>query len=200
MPLTLHKFSAQEERLFAPFKSWCARVTQPLNVMLQRWRVKPDTLSYLGVGMAVFFVYFFAFNPALALVFLLLNIFFDILDGAYARFLKAESAKGFLLDIFCDYVSFFLIFLTFLFYHFVPSFWGAIFLLNYVVMAFFTLILDSLQVALPYIIKAKYTLYVFFGVWLVTGYNFMDAVIVFFALYMVVSNLYLFHKLRCSLS
>ncbi len=159
-----------------------------------------DMVTYLGFLMVVPFIYFFSFNPWLALIFLLLNLFLDSLDGALARLNGMPSLRGEMLDTSIDYLSFFTVFLTFMYHGLVSPFWGAVYLLNYVIMVCFIVFLNALKLKLFVTIKSRLLVYLFFLIWLVTGNNYFDPLLVLAIVYMMVTNIFLFHRLRCSFS
>ena len=196
----IHFFSEEEEGLYLKIRLWRDKFFQPLCVFLAQKKVTPNVLSFLGLLMMAFFVYFFRFNPWFSLLFLLLNLFFDSVDGVLARFLQQQSVRGDLLDHAFDQVSFFIAFLTFLSFQLIQPLWASVYLLNYVIMVFFTMILRSLQIKFFAVIHSKFFLYGTFLFWLLSGLNWFDPMVVFFSVYMIVTNIFLFYKLQWALS
>ncbi len=181
-------------------RAWKDRLLQPICRYLSQRHVLPDALSYASLAMVVPFLYFFRFNPWLALIFLVLNIFFDLLDGALARFTHKETARGQFLDhIVADYVSFFIIFLSFIYYGLVNPFWGAVYVLNYAVMLSLIFYCNYARIKLFPIERSKYIVYLAFFLWLFMANNILDITVVFFSIYMIVTNAILLNRIRCSL-
>jgi len=198
--MEFHFFSKQEESYYLRLRAWKDRLLQPICRYLSQRHVLPDALSYASLAMVVPFLYFFRFNPWLALIFLVLNIFFDLLDGALARFTHKETARGQFLDhIVADYVSFFIIFLSFIYYGLVNPFWGAVYVLNYAVMLSLSFYCNSANINLFPIARSKYVVYTAFFIWLMAANNFLDVTVVFFSIYMIVTNVILLNRVRCSL-
>ena len=193
-------FSKKENQVYEQFRSWRDRLFHPFCTLLKKTPFTPDQISYAGLSMGVLFVLFLPQNLWLALLALILHVFFDGLDGAYARFLNMKNSKGELLDRACDYAIFFVIFAAFMYYHVLNPWWGFVYFVNYTIMVFLTATLNHLRIEFPYILKTKYFVYLFFLIWVVSGFNFFDPLIVFFAVYSIIANLFLFHRLRCSLS
>lgn len=199
--MEFHFFSKQEEPYYLRLRAWKDRLLQPICRYLSQHRVKPDNLSYASLAMVAPFLYFFRFHPWLAMIFLVLNIFFDILDGALARFTHKETARGEFLDhIVADYVSFFIIFLSFVYYGLVNPFWGAVYVLNYAVMLSMIFYCNYRHIKFFPIARSKYVVYMAFFLWLLTANNFLDITVVFFSVYMIVTNIILLNRVRCSLS
>ncbi|MFC1749356.1 CDP-alcohol phosphatidyltransferase family protein [Pseudomonadota bacterium] len=182
------KFRKAKDRFYKPFVDFC-----------NKRRIKPDTISYLGLFMVIPFISLFYVNPWFGLIILLVIHFLDGLDGAVARSRGGALTKGAITDITCDYVSFFAIFLTFLFFGLMSHFWAALYAISYVAMIFLVIIARSLKVKIfSVILRSKMIIYLAFLIWLITGRNYFDPVLVFFSVYMVITNYFLIKKIKCS--
>jgi CDP-diacylglycerol--glycerol-3-phosphate 3-phosphatidyltransferase len=91
----------------AEFRKIAARrITEPLMTILSKSRLKPNTLTWLGLAISVIAAGTIATNHLLISGFLvLLSGLFDILDGALARFTNRTTRFGALLDSTFDRVS-----------------------------------------------------------------------------------------------
>lgn len=194
-----HISSGEEAKIYLRIRHYRDRFFEPVCAILAKKRCSPDLLSYLGIFCALLFALFFAFNIWVAFLFLLLNQVFDSLDGSLARFTNKTSTLGSLTDTTADHLSFLIVFMTLLYFRFLDAFWGAFYLTNYVVMIFLLVILNFKQVKFFPVIKSKYIIYLLFLIMLIGGANFFDPVLVFFSIYMLIVNSFLFHKLRCSI-
>ena len=150
--------------------------------------------------MVIPFVYFFRFNPWIAFLFLILNLVFDALDGPLAR-LASKTTKwwAFLDHIICDQFSFFTIFFTFLYFGLLNNFWATVYLLNYILMLGFILYCNNFGVKIFTIVRSKYLIYLAFLIWLLSGNNYFDVFLIFFSVYMMIINLILIYRIKCSL-
>ena len=185
----VEKMRKHKDKMFAPLVSVC-----------KKYDIKPYTISYLSLLMMFPFVYFFAFNPWLAFVFMLLNLFFDGLDGAVARQTKSDSIQGDVLDHAIDYLSLLIYFFTFLFFGLFNAFWGAFYIVNYVVMSFLIIISRGMKVKIfPILFRMRWFLYGVFMICLFFDVNIFDPFLVLVSVYLLVTNLFLFHRIRCSL-
>lgn len=193
------RFSEKELAFYKRFRVWRDALLGPVARRLARAGVKPDTLSYLGVLMVLPFIYFFGFHPWFALIFLVLNLLFDGLDGAVARELAQVSVKGQMLDMFCDYVSFFVFMLTFEYFGLVDGFWTTVFLLSFVVAQALISFGILKGVKIFPVVRPKFVMYLVFVVWLATGQNFFDPLLVFWSVYLVITDLFLFSRIRWAL-
>lgn len=176
-------------------------IIRPAVAYLAQINVKPDQLSYLNFLMVIPFILVFGYlaNPWLAFIFILLGIFFDLLDGSLARHLKIDTERGAFLDAGCDYASFFIVVLTFLYYGVFNSFWGSFYLLNYSILLFLVIIAGLKQVQLFTIIRSKFLFFFVYFVWILTGLSFFDHFMVLFGVYMAVTNYFIFDRIKCSL-
>lgn len=174
-------------------------MTRPLTVYLAKKRVMPEHLSVAGLLMALPFVYFFGFNPLIAFVFLILNVIFDGLDGPLARLSGNRGNAGAFTDLACDHLSFLVIFMTLFHYQLMSSFWGALYLVNYFLMLSMVVYCRAVRIRFFPVIRSKYAVYAILFLWLLTTVNVFDPVLVFFTVYMVITNYFLFERIRWSL-
>lgn len=192
-------FAEDEDRYHAKLRHVRDKAFMPLCKFFTRYGIKPDTLSYVGLLMVVPFIYFFGFNPWIAFIFILLNVLFDAVDGPLARYQHRLSVKGAVIDTVCDYLSFFIIFLTFLYYGLLSPFWGAVYILNYAVMLALIIFCRAMKITFFPVARSKYYVYLVFLYWLFTGVNFFDPFLVLCTVYMLVTNVFLFDRIRCSI-
>jgi len=91
----------------AEFRKTAARlITEPLMAILKRSRLKPNTLTWIGLAISIIAAGTIATNHLLISGFLvLLAGLFDILDGTLARLTNQTTRFGALLDSTFDRVS-----------------------------------------------------------------------------------------------
>jgi phosphatidylglycerophosphate synthase len=77
---------------------------------------EPNLITIFSLTSAIIFSITLVFNKYLAILFLILNIFFDGLDGEIARHYKKTTVFGEVLDAFCDRISDIFIFTALSFY------------------------------------------------------------------------------------
>ena len=193
-------FGEKEEKMFNKLRALKDRFYSPFAKFCIEKRITPASVSYLGLLMVVPFAIVFYFNPWIALFFLALNLLFDGLDGAIARKKLIHSIKGSVIDVTCDYVGFFAVFLTFFYFELMNHFWGALYAINYMALLFLVVIARSLKVKIfSVILRSKYFIYLIYLIWLITGNNYFDPVLVFFGIYMAITNFFLIKRIVCSL-
>jgi phosphatidylglycerophosphate synthase len=192
-------FSEEEEAGYLKFRDWRDRLFAPVTFFLARHGVSAIHLSITGLLMVLPFVFFFKSNPWMAFIFLLLNVFFDSLDGPLARRKGLPESGGSVIDFACDHLGFFVIFMTFFFYQLLSPFWGAIYLVNYSLMLSMVIFCRALKIRFFPVIRSKYYIFLIFFIWLVSGYNYFDPTLVFFSVYMAITNFFLFDRIRCSI-
>jgi len=192
-------FSEEEDESFSRWRNVRDKFFKLLIDRLSKYGIQPSHLSFTGLMMVVPLIFFFKFNPWLAFVFLLLNVFFDGIDGPLARSKHISTGRGALTDLACDHLSFLVVFMTFFYYQLMGGFWGALYLVNYFVMLAMVIYCRSMKIRFFPVIRSKYMIYIVFLIWLLTGVNYFDAVIVFFTVYMVLTNFFLFERIRWAL-
>lgn len=190
----------EEDHSYLRLRQWRDKVLRPFCAWLQKYPVKPEHLTYIGLFMMVPFVYFFHFNPWISLVFLVLNQVLDGIDGVFARFTGKATAKGEFLDHGLDYLAFFIVFFTLQYYQFFDSFWAGLYLANYIIMVSLEVIAKQSNIKTFPTIKTKYGAYLLLFIWLISGANFFNPCIVLATVYMMVTNMFLFHHIRWGLS
>jgi len=181
------------------WRNWRDGFFGPITDLLVRYGFSATHLSVAGLCMVLPFLFFFTFNPWLSFIFLLLNVFFDSLDGPLARKKGLPESNGSVIDFACDHIGFFAIFMTFFYYQLLSPFWGALYLVNYSILLSMVIFCRILKIKFFPVVRSKYYIFMIFFIWLVSGCNFFDAVLVFFTVYMVVTNFFLFDRIRCSI-
>jgi len=93
-------------RLVEIRKNLAHRITNPMVGILSKSRLKPTTLTFIGLAISIGAAYaiaigYFLLGGALVLV----SGLFDLLDGALARFTKQSTKFGAILDSTFDRVS-----------------------------------------------------------------------------------------------
>jgi len=192
-------FAEEEGGGYLKWRNFRDKVSRPFCDFFHKHGITHNHLSYLGLAMVIPFIYFFGFNPWLSYIFILLNLFFDSLDGPMARFSGKASTRGAVVDIMFDHLSFFIIFLTFLYFGLLNPFWGSVYLVNYVIMLAFIIFCRGLRIKFFPVIRSKYYVYMVFFIWLMTGQNYFDPFLVCFSFYMFATNFFLFDRIKCSL-
>lgn len=174
-------------------------VFRPIAGVLATNGVKPDTISYLGVAAMLPFVYFLGFNPWLAFFFIALSLFFDMLDGSLARYLKISSERGAFTDMVCDYISFFIVFLSLVFYGMADPFAALVYVISYLALQSFVSFSVMKGVKLFPVIRTKFGVYFFFLIYLAGGGNYMNEFLIFASFYMIMTDFFIYRKIVCSL-
>lgn len=172
----------------------------PIAYWLADTNIKAEHLSYLGLLMIVPFIFFFSFNPWISFLFLLIHVFLDGLDGSVARIRKEDSESGAFIDMVCDYTFFYAAFVTFIYYGFLEAFAGIIFVIIYMALQGFVSLAIIKRIKLFYVMRPKLLVYLFFLIYLISGLNYMNEFILVMIFYLFISLIFIYNKIRCSLS
>jgi len=95
-----------QERYYQSYRDFRDNLLRPVVKILDMLSIKPRILSYMGVLTMLLFIVFVRSKPVLALVFMLITILFDNVDGPLARYQKRSSDKGKFVDVICDNLNF----------------------------------------------------------------------------------------------
>jgi phosphatidylglycerophosphate synthase len=193
-------FSQAEDSVYGRFQRMRDGFFEPVCSVLAKAGVQPDHLSYLNLVLAFIFVFFVQSNVYLSVAALLASLLTDALDGCLARYKKAENEGGALMDIAADHTFLFAAVLSLIHIKTVDGFWGAAFSLNYLLMIVLIMAMRAKNLHVFPVVRSKYYFYLAWLLFVFTGLNYLDILLVFFSIYMVLTNLFLFRNYRCSLS
>jgi phosphatidylglycerophosphate synthase len=197
--LHLSTFSQTEESAYERFQRIRDRFFRPVCAFLDRLGVKPDYLSYFHIFLLIPYFYFMNRAPILAAGVICLSLLIDCLDGGLARYQKSTSDKGALLDIVADHFVFFGVVFSLMITYITDRFFSTFYLMNYLLMIVLVMAMRANKLHVPPIVRSKYFFYFLCAMALFTGHNYLHVFLVFFSVYMLLTNIYLFHKYRCSL-
>lgn len=192
-------FGKEEHKYYIWFRQIRDKVFSPLADIFNGFGVKASHLSLLGKICMIPFVLLFQINPWLSVFFLVFYLFLDSIDGVLARAQGKDGTAGAFVDFTSDYFVYFVVFFTFLYYGLIGGFWGALHLLNYLVMQFLIVYANFHMIEVLPVLRSKLLIYLFFLIWLISGVNYFDPLIVLLTVYMLVTNFFLYHKIRWAL-
>ena len=81
-------------------------VFNPIARFFSFFGITSNMLSFFGVIMLIFFIFFIKKNILISLIFLLIGIIVDAVDGVLARYQKKSSDRGKFIDMVCDNLNF----------------------------------------------------------------------------------------------
>ena len=175
------------------------KMLRPVTAYLVGAGVKPEWLTIASLLMMLPFIYFFKFNPWISLIFLVLNVFCDGLDGSMARMKGHVSIRGAVLDTAADNLSFIIVFFTAFYFNLFNPFWGAFYIVNYVGLIFLVIISKGLKLNVFPIIRSRFYFYLLLFVFLFGGLNYFDYFHVLLGVYMMITNIFLFQRIKWEL-
>lgn len=196
----LNYFTAKEQQKQSEFSQKRSSLLSPLVSLMSSLGLTANSVSLLSLLSTAGFVYFAPEHMLLALLFILIHILLDGLDGPLARKQGTAGNAGAFTDICVDQAGLLVVLLTLIHYELAESFSVASYGLLYIIMITFMVILNERSVHLPTIIRSKYLLYIVLLIEALWPLSILNQFLGLFALYMLAINLYLFQKLRLSLS
>lgn len=117
----------KENKIYLDFKEFRDRVLNPIAYILTKIGLTPNFLSLFGVLFMLGFVLVIIKNIYLSLIFLILSILADGVDGVLARYQKVSSDRGRFIDRVCDNTSLFLFVLGLIYFQILNPVIGFVF-------------------------------------------------------------------------
>ena len=195
----LNYFSGSEEGTIKKFSRLRDSLFSPLVKVLTFFKVHPDMISLFGLLSMLGFIYFVTSNIYIALLFVVIHIVFDGIDGPLARYRNMASDGGAFTDICVDQIGLVIAILTLMYFSMIVPFWAAFYLATYILMIVFLVVLNYKNSGVKYVIRSKYLFYIMLFVDAYFQTDYMPLFLMIFSIYMVMLSLYLFKKIRCSL-
>jgi phosphatidylglycerophosphate synthase len=189
-------FSEKENSFYLKCRNGREKVLMPIAAAIANTGISASYITFAGLLLMVPFVYFFRFNPWFSLIFLLLSLLLDSIDGTVARLQKADSERGAFNDFIADYTVYMIVFLTMLFYGLLNPFWATFHTFNYLTMQMLVIYANYKEIEVFPVIRSKFLVYLFFVIWLITANNYFDGLLVFMTIYMIITNFFLYLKIK----
>ena len=196
-------FTDDEVKLYEKARGLRDKLLKPLIEPLVKFVVKhnlsPDLISWFGFAVICPFYFIFASNPWIAFLFIVFNVIIDSIDGSVARFSMKESVKGAVLDTAIDHLSFFVVFYTILVNQLMNGPLALLYMSNYIVLVFLVIIARALKITVFPVLRSKYVFFLMVALLTFFGINYFDYFLVFLAVYMFITNIFLFRNIRWEL-
>lgn len=167
-----------------------------LLICLTQLRIKPNAVTYFGTVLMLLFILSIKKNLLLSLLFLLLTLFLDLIDGSLARFQKEESDKGKFIDTFQDITTFAMFVFGLVYANLLNNLIALVLIFTFIFSKIFRIIYALQHSKLKYIFKATagsgffptlliallyihFSLYVIFGLRSFTLTSFIFSILLF---------------------
>ena len=99
----MDKFDYKLNNYIKPYQD---KLLRPLVYVLTKLRLSAVAITYFSLLLMLSYLFFIKKNSYWALLFLLLALFFDIVDGSLARYQGNNSDRGKFIDMFNDIIIF----------------------------------------------------------------------------------------------
>ena len=175
------------------------RLTSAIFPPLEKIGLVPDTISYIGIALLAGVILYFVRKPWLATIFLLAHVFFDGLDGAYARNAGKASQSGAFTDLVCDQFGMIVVSMLAIFHHLVEPLIGAAYISLYLIVVVFGVIINVMGIGSRITITSKYFLYMVYGLWAFSGVNHFSFLMTFFSCVMAIEVLAGYVRLKAGI-
>lgn len=199
MSANFNYFTEAEQGNLSRFVSLKTKILGPIARLFLGLGMSPNMMSLVSLLVMAGFVWYAEANMIYALLFVVLHIILDNVDGTMARVSGASSNSGALVDIIVDQMVLVIGVMTLLYYGAISPFWSAIYLASYITMIFLLVILNNMGKSPTYVVRSKYLFFLtlLLDAWLNT--SLMEPFLVIFGSYTALVALYLLNKLRCSI-
>ncbi|AFM23782.1 CDP-alcohol phosphatidyltransferase family protein [Desulfomonile tiedjei] len=186
-----------EERVvhdrFAEFRT---RLISHIVPIFSRMGIVPDTISYVGITFLAGVILYFVRNPVVAVLFLAGHVFFDGVDGAYARHTGKASQSGAFTDLVCDQFGMVVVSLMVIFHHMVAPLIGAVYMALYLMVVVFGVIINAIGLKTRITVTSKYFLYLTYAAWAIWEVNLFAPMMTFFSAIMALQVLIGYLRLK----
>lgn len=195
----LNYFSESERKSIKRFAQFRDKSLLPIIKLLDVLKFTPDSLSLLSLLVLSGFIYFANKNIYYALIFVVIHVIFDSLDGGLARYQKSASNKGAIFDIVVDQTAMVIGVLTLIYFSMIDPFWSAFYMVSYIIMITFLVLLNALKNPVRYIIRTKYFFFIILFIDAYFETNLLRPFLIIFSIYMTCSSIYLIGKFRTTI-
>ncbi|MBN2112121.1 CDP-alcohol phosphatidyltransferase family protein [Candidatus Woesearchaeota archaeon] len=183
----LNYFSEKESGHIENFKNGRTKWFNPIARFLAKAGITADIVSIIGFLMIFGFVYFIERNPIAAIIFIILHIVIDGIDGTVARVTGKDGNRGAFLDIICDHSGIFVATAGLIYYGLVNGVIGLVYIYLYTIMIIFTIIRNVMKTSPKIVLRTKYYVYLLYGVYAFTSRNYLNEAMIIFSAIMIIS-------------
>ncbi|MBI5251590.1 MAG: CDP-alcohol phosphatidyltransferase family protein [Desulfomonile tiedjei] len=183
-PMEFFNYFGKDRWLHLWFAEKRTKLVSAIVPPLAKIGLVPDTISYVGISFLAGVVLYFVREPLVAVCFLAGHVFFDGVDGAYARHTGKASQSGAFTDLVCDQFGMVIVSLAAIFHHMVSPLIGAVYVALYLIVVVFGVIINAMGLGTRITITSKYFLYIVYLIWAVWEENFFTPLMSFFSVIM----------------
>lgn len=167
-------YSALEKLVRDPIRVLLYRLYRPIVLLLARFRVPPNFISFLQIPLGLVIVWAIIPFPKVAFLLMLFCIVLDGIDGALARHIGRSSAFGALWDNVCDHIREVLVIAGLAWVGALSGFWAALYGLAYPGINIILALCNHYRTPVPLVIKTYLTAYPFIFLYLWFGINWLN--------------------------
>ena len=176
-----------------------AQILAPMLKVMKENGVTPNHVTILSLVSGVAAALSIGFDNDLALIFILLHVLLDGIDGPLARYTKADSNKGTFADTACDQIVIAAIGLGLINAGIITPLSGSIYILLYTVVIGFSMVRSAMGIPYKWLIRPRFLLYI----WLYFEFNIIDGMTTYilwgFSLILLLSAVTGYFKIRKAL-
>ncbi len=144
---------------YEAIKIWRDKLFCPLSRIFVKLSITPNQISVFGLLVLLGFVSYLNTNLKLSLLFLVIHLLLDGLDGAVARLSKKDCTAGEVMDTFVDYTGMFIVIWTLGLYAYLDPSLGLLYVFLYLMMLGLMIVRYLLKIKPKFVLRSKYVIY-----------------------------------------
>jgi len=192
----LDDYSQTEQSYYNKIRDWRDDVLMPMARFFNRIGVSANQLSFFGLLILAGFVYYVLSYPYLAVVFLILHLLIDGVDGTVARVNKQDDMSGSVVDTVVDHTGIFIVVLTLGFSGLIDPNIGLVYIYFYTVMVFLVIVRYLLKIPVRLVVRSKALVYALYALWAFTGINYLNEALLVFSILLIWVTVVSFFKVK----
>ncbi|MGD0577085.1 MAG: CDP-alcohol phosphatidyltransferase family protein [Candidatus Staskawiczbacteria bacterium] len=161
--------------------------------------ISPNLVTFASFASLAGFFYFFIKNPIFAIIFLLLHVLLDGIDGSLARATGKSSRAGGFLDMLNDHTGMVVAVAAVMYYSMLNPVIGLIYVYIYSLLVVFIIYQNSLGIKSNTVFRTKYLFYALYILWALTGANIFNGAVAVFIVIMLLPLVFCILKIYSAL-
>lgn len=176
-------------------RKWRDKIFLPLIKLFYKLGIRANGLSLIGLLVLLGFVIFVVSKPWLAVIFLLLNLLIDGMDGVMARYAGTSSLAGAFTDSVIDLTSMAVIVATLFLVGLINPILAIIYIYFSVMWMFFRIVRYHLKKPIRLLLRSDKYIFCFYILWVLTGWNVLNEVVLMLLVLVIPLTILSFVKL-----
>ncbi len=189
-------YSEGEQKMMDESQKIRGAMFGPLLRFLDRYGVSPNHLTFLSLLSGLVFCFVFQSSHVIAMIFLLLHVLLDGLDGPLARYTGRASNRGSFTDTTSDQIIVAVSTLTLIYFGYIGIIPGGLYIFFYTIVVIFAMVRSSLSIPYSWVVRPRFYVYAWIPVEIYFLPGTMNYVVWFFTVLLALKMLTGFIRIR----